>query len=63
MIVPPLSPVLLHRKPDFLRDAAAWVLDGLLREQECVYDGMEQTVTAFIAMLQGSHLGKTLVRL
>ncbi len=53
----------LDRKPEFLRDATAWVREGQLRAQECVYDGLEQTVTAFIAMLQGSHLGKTLVRL
>lgn len=53
----------LDRKADFLRDAGQWVRDGRLRATECIYEGLEQTVTAFIAMLQGSHLGKTLVRL
>ncbi len=53
----------LDRKADFLRDAGQWVREGKLRASEFVYDGLEQTITAFIAMLQGSHLGKTLVRL
>ncbi len=53
----------LDRKAAFLRDAGQWVREGKLRASEFVYEGLEQTVTAFIAMLQGSHLGKTLVRL
>ena len=53
----------LERKPEFLREAGAWVREGRLSFRECTYDGLEQTVPAFIAMLQGHHLGKTLVRL
>ena len=53
----------LARKPDFLRDAGQWVRDGRLGFSEYIYQGLEQTVPAFIAMLQGSHLGKTLVQL
>lgn len=53
----------LDRRPDFLRDAGQWVQDGRLRATEYLYQGLEQAVPAFIAMLQGSHLGKTLVRL
>jgi NADPH-dependent curcumin reductase CurA len=53
----------LERKADFLRDVGQWVREGRVHFRECIYQGLEQAVPAFIAMLQGNHLGKTLVRL
>lgn len=47
---------------DFLEDMSAWVRDGRVRYREDVVDGLEAAPEAFVAMLRGANLGKTLVR-
>lgn len=53
----------LHRRGDFERDMLAGYRDGSIRVVEDVHDGLESAIPAFIAMLTGGTLGKTLVRL
>ena len=53
----------LHRRDAFERDMLAWYRDGSIRVVEDVHDGLESAIPAFIAMLTGGTLGKTLVRL
>lgn len=48
---------------DFLSDMLEWVNTGQLHVQEYVTKGFENTPDAFIAMLAGRNLGKTLVEL
>ena len=50
------------RLPDFLRDMAGWVRDGVVRYRETVVDGIENAPDAFIDLLQGGNVGKMLVR-
>ncbi len=51
------------RNDAFERDMLAWYRDGSIRVVEDVHDGLESAIPAFIAMLTGGTLGKTLVRL
>jgi NADPH-dependent curcumin reductase CurA len=53
----------LHRSDAFRADVAQWYRDGKIKVIEHVRDGLGQAVPAFIGMLTGSSLGKTLVRL
>jgi NADPH-dependent curcumin reductase len=50
-----------HRYDDFLRDASAWLRADRVVPTEFVVDGFERTPDAFIAMLAGRTLGKTVV--
>ena len=40
----------------------AWALAGQLKTHETLYDGLEQTPSAFMDLMAGRTLGKTLVR-
>jgi len=42
---------------------AGWLREGRLTYRETIHDGLENTVPAFISMMQGGNLGKALVRL
>jgi hypothetical protein len=53
----------LDRRPDFLRDMSAWLRDGNVKNQETVFEGIENAASAFIALLHGENTGKMLVRL
>jgi NADPH-dependent curcumin reductase CurA len=53
----------LDRQAAFQRDMLRWHREGGVRVLEDVREGFESTVPAFIAMLTGRNLGKTLVRL
>jgi len=53
----------LDRRADFERDMGAWYGQGMVRVREDVRHGLEQTPAAFIDMLQGRNLGKTIVQL
>jgi len=48
--------------PDFLREVGARVKSGEIRYKEDIVDGLENTPTAFIGMLNGRNFGKLLVR-
>jgi len=53
----------LDRRSDFVRDMGAWYGQGLIHVREDVRKGLEQAVPAFIDMLEGRNLGKTLIEL
>ncbi len=54
----------LDRRPEFLREMGQWIREGRIHPgREHVYDGIGSAVAGFVAMLQGGHLGKTLVKL
>lgn len=52
-----------HRVPEFVTAALAWAAEGRLRQHEHITDGIANAPAAFIAMLEGRHLGKAMVRL
>jgi NADPH-dependent curcumin reductase CurA len=43
-------------------DLRRWVEAGALRPMECVYEGLAAAPQAFIDMMAGRTMGKTLVR-
>lgn len=42
---------------------AGWLREGRLTYRETIHDGLENTVPAFISMMNGGNVGKALVRL
>ena len=50
------------QREDFLRDMAAWVASGEVKYREDVVEGIDNTVPAFIGLLQGRNFGKLLIR-
>jgi len=48
--------------PEFLRTVSAGIADGRIQYREDIIDGLENAPAAFIGMLEGRKLGKTLVR-
>lgn len=50
------------QREDFLRDMGAWVASGAVKYREDVVEGLENTVPAFIGLLQGRNFGKLLVK-
>ncbi|MFF8812730.1 NADP-dependent oxidoreductase [Streptomyces pactum] len=52
-----------HLAADYVRRAADWLRDGTLIADETVTDGIGGAVDAFLAMMRGDTVGKTLVRL
>ncbi len=48
---------------DFLRVAGPWVSSGEIRYRETVYEGLDRTVDAFLALFSGDSIGKMIVRL
>ncbi|MRH90797.1 zinc-binding dehydrogenase [Nocardia sp. SYP-A9097] len=53
----------LHLAPEWIGKAAGWIAEGSLRAEETVVDGIDQTLAAFTAMMNGANTGKMLVRL
>jgi NADPH-dependent curcumin reductase CurA len=51
------------RYPDFVKDVRGWIRDGKITFEETVFDGIDNAVEAFLAMLRGENLGKMIVRL
>jgi NADPH-dependent curcumin reductase CurA len=51
------------RYADFQREMGAWVRDGKVTFEETVFEGVDNAVDAFLAMLNGKNLGKMIVRL
>jgi len=54
-----------HRdlREQFLAEVGPWVADGSIRYRETVFEGIDQAVEAFLAMLRGDGIGKNLVKL
>ncbi|MCU1477804.1 MAG: putative NADP-dependent oxidoreductase yfmJ [Subtercola sp.] len=51
------------RLPDMRADISAWLADGRLVYPENVVEGLDEAPGAFIGMLEGRNIGKTLVHL
>jgi NADPH-dependent curcumin reductase CurA len=51
------------RFADFAADMGAWIRDGKITFEETVFEGVDNAVDAFLAMLSGKNLGKMIVRL
>jgi NADPH-dependent curcumin reductase CurA len=62
-----LQGFIISEHPDFwdraLSELSAWVREGKLHYRESIVDGLENAPRAFIGMLQGTNLGKQLVKL
>lgn len=50
------------RRGAFLKDMTAWLRAGKIRYRERVFEGLASVPEAFVSMLSGGHLGKTVVR-
>ena len=48
---------------EFYRDMPGWVKEGRIKYREDIAQGIENTVAAFLGMLQGKNFGKQLVKL
>jgi NADPH-dependent curcumin reductase CurA len=53
----------LDRRAAFERDMGSWYAQGRVHVREDVSQGLAQTPAAFIGMLEGRNLGKTIVQL
>ncbi|NEE01713.1 NADP-dependent oxidoreductase [Phytoactinopolyspora halotolerans] len=53
----------LHLLPEYVAMAAPWLVDGSLRTETTVYTGLDQAPAALLGVLNGSNVGKMLVRL
>jgi NADPH-dependent curcumin reductase CurA len=51
------------RYPDFATEMGGWIRDGKITFEETVFEGVDNAVAAFLAMLRGANLGKMIVRL
>lgn len=49
-------------RPDFLREAGQWIVDGRLRYREDIVEGLDQAPAAFIDLLQGRNFGKLVIK-
>lgn len=47
----------------FTRQMSEWLATGAIKVREDVTDGLEHAPAAFIGMLTGANVGKTLVRI
>lgn len=50
------------QRPDFYREASAWISDGRLKYREDIVEGLENAPNAFIGLLDGKNFGKLIVR-
>ncbi len=53
----------LDLQPDFVRDVGGWLAQGKLHYRETMRDGLDNTLDAFLAMMQGENVGKMIVKL
>jgi hypothetical protein len=47
----------------FLVDMTKWVKEGKIKWKETVFEGLENSSKAFIAIFNGENFGKTLVKI
>ncbi|WP_030382129.1 MULTISPECIES: NADP-dependent oxidoreductase [unclassified Streptomyces] len=50
-------------QPQFVQEIGPWVRDGRLKYRETVVEGIENTLDAFLGVLQGANTGKMIVQL
>jgi NADPH-dependent curcumin reductase CurA len=50
------------RMPEFLRDMPSWLREGRVKTREDIVEGIENTPTAFLGMLEGKNFGKLIVQ-
>ena len=48
--------------PQFQSDMVKWLADGLLKWEETIIEGIENTPSAFIGLFTGEKIGKMLVK-
>ena len=53
----------LHLAPEFNEQMSQWFAEGKIAYDETSVDGIENTVEAFVDMMQGANIGKMLVRI
>lgn len=51
------------KHPEFTETMAGWLKDGKVRESFSVHEGFDRIVPAFLGMLKGHNVGKTLVKI
>ncbi|MEV0225293.1 NADP-dependent oxidoreductase [Streptomyces sp. NPDC050704] len=49
--------------PDFVRDVGGWMATGKLHFQETVWEGLDNTMDAYLALMRGENTGKMIVKL
>ncbi|CAN7651438.1 NADP-dependent oxidoreductase [Pararhizobium sp. LjRoot238] len=49
------------QRPDFYREAGAWISEGRLKYREDIVEGLENAPDAFIGLLEGRNFGKLIV--
>lgn len=54
---------LVPRYPEFAETMGGWLREGRVRVREQMHQGFDQIVPAFLGMLRGDNVGKTLVRI
>ncbi|MFT4181736.1 MAG: NADP-dependent oxidoreductase [Rhizobium sp.] len=52
----------VDQRPDFEREASAWIADGRLKYREDIVNGLENAPAAFIGLLDGKNFGKLVIR-
>jgi NADPH-dependent curcumin reductase CurA len=52
-----------HRIGEFHAQMGRWMIDGLIRSDETIYEGLRETPRAFLELFAGGNSGKALVRL
>ena len=52
----------VDQRPDFYREAGAWISEGRLKYKEDIVDGLENAPEAFFGLLEGKNFGKLIVR-
>jgi NADPH-dependent curcumin reductase CurA len=50
------------RYPEFAQEMTAWLAEGKIKYLEQIVNGLENTVEAFIGLLEGKNFGKLVVR-
>lgn len=52
-----------HRYSEFSEAMMKWIIDGKIKYKEHRVDGLENTVSSFIGLLEGKNFGKLVVRI
>jgi NADPH-dependent curcumin reductase CurA len=50
-------------KNEFYTNMSKWVSEGKIKWQETVFEGLENTPKAFLALFKGENTGKMLVKI